>query len=129
MHRRLSELLISCFILTVQPLLALAQTQSPTAPQSPSWYGPGPAWMWGDGYGWRYWWICPLMMLFMIVVFGVIFFIVRRSRNDSPLRWEPPWRSPSHAALQVLNERFARGEIQKDEYEEKRAAIVSGGQH
>jgi uncharacterized membrane protein len=34
---------------------------------------------------------------------------------------------PSHSALQILNERFARGEIQKDEYAEKKAAIVSGG--
>ena len=34
---------------------------------------------------------------------------------------------PSHSALQILNERFARGEIQKDEYAEKKAAILSGG--
>jgi uncharacterized membrane protein len=35
----------------------------------------------------------------------------------------------THSALQILNERFARGEIQKDEYEDKKAAILSGGQH
>ena len=85
--------------------------------------------MWGDGYGWQYWWICPLMMLFMIVVFAAIFFIVRRSSGDSAHRWEPPWRGPGHTALQILNERFARGEIQKSEYEDKKATIVSGGQH
>jgi len=33
----------------------------------------------------------------------------------------------SHSALQILNERFARGEIQKDEYTEKKTAILSGG--
>jgi putative membrane protein len=82
--------------------------------------------MWSDG-GWQYWWICPLMMLFMIVVFAVIFFTVRRSWGDGSHRWEPPWRSPGHSALQILSERFARGEIQKVEYEEKRAAILSGG--
>ena len=37
------------------------------------------------------------------------------------------WGAPSHSALQILNERFARGEIQKDEYAEKKAAILSGG--
>jgi len=37
------------------------------------------------------------------------------------------WGDPSHSALQILNERFARGEIQKDEYPEKKAAILSGG--
>jgi putative membrane protein len=84
--------------------------------------------MWGDGYGWQFWWICPLMMLFMIVVFATIFFIVRRSWGDSPHRWEPPWRGSSHSALQILSERFARGEIQKDEYKDKKATILSGGQ-
>jgi hypothetical protein len=65
-----------------QMLPALSQTQPPAAPQPPPWYGPGPGWMWSDGYGWRYWWICPLMMLFMFVVVGTIVFIVRRSRRD-----------------------------------------------
>jgi uncharacterized membrane protein len=43
-------------------------------------------------------------------------------------RWGPSWCGPSHSALQILNDRFARGEIQKAEYEEKKVAILSGGQ-
>ena len=129
MYRRLSAHLVLCFIILTKPLQALAQTQQPTAPQPPQWYELGPWWMWADGYGWQYWWICPLMMLFMIVVFAAIFFIVRRSLSDTSHRWEPPWRDPSHSALQILSERFAIGELQKDEYEEKKAAILSGGQH
>jgi putative membrane protein len=127
MDRRLSAFFMTCFIVVMQPLPALAQTQPPTAPQPPQWYGPGPWWMWGDGYGWQYWWICPLMMLFMIVVFAAIFFAVRRSWGDGSHHWGPPGRSPGHAALQILGERFARGEIQRDEYEEKKAAILAGG--
>lgn len=128
MYHRFSALLISSFIVVVQPLRALSQASPPTAPQPPQWYGPGQWWMWGDGYGWQYWWICPLMMLFMIVVFAAIFFAVRLSGGDGSHRWEPPWRGPGHSALQILSERFARGELQKDEYEEKKAAILSGGQ-
>ena len=129
MYRRLSALLILLFIALMAPLQALSQTQPPTAPQSPQWYGPSPWMMWGNGYGWQYWWICPLMMLVMIVVFGAIFFSVRRSWSDGSHRWEPPWRGSGHSALQILSERFARGEIQKDEYEERKATILSGGLH
>jgi uncharacterized membrane protein len=124
MYQRLSAFLgVLCLIVMMQPLRALAQTQPPTAPQPPQW----PWWMWGDGYGWRYWWICPLMMLFMIVVFAAIFFTVRQLGSHGSHRWEPPWRGSSHSALQILSERFARGEIPRDEYEEKKAAILSGG--
>jgi Short C-terminal domain len=58
-----------------------------------------------------------------------IFFFARRQSGDSSHHWGPPWRGPSHAALQILNERFVRGEIQKVEYEEKKAAILSRGLH
>jgi uncharacterized membrane protein len=40
--------------------------------------------------------------------------------------WSSPSGDPTHSALQILNERFARGEIPKQEYEEKKAAILSG---
>jgi hypothetical protein len=53
MYRRLSALLILLFIALMAPLQALSQTQPPTAPQSPQWYGPGPWMMWGNGYGWQ----------------------------------------------------------------------------
>jgi uncharacterized membrane protein len=35
---------------------------------------------------------------------------------------------PTHSAMQILNERFARGEIQKQEYEERKSTILSTGQ-
>ena len=129
MYQRLSALLVVFLIVMVQPLEALAQAQAPTAPQPPQWYGPGPGWMmWNDGYAWQFWWICLLMMLFMIVIFAAIFFIARRSLGGGHHGWElPSWRAPSHSALQILSERFARGEIQKDEYEQKKATILAGG--
>jgi uncharacterized membrane protein len=36
---------------------------------------------------------------------------------------------PAYSALQILNERFARSEIQQQEYEEKKVAILSSRQH
>ena len=131
MWQRLSTFLVACFVAATMPLQAIAQqTQPPAAPQPPQWYWPGPWMMWSDG--WAFWWICPLMMLFMLLVGGVIFLLTRRSHGPSggPHHWEPPWRmgDPSHSALQILSERFARGEIQKEEYDHKKDAILSGGQ-
>jgi uncharacterized membrane protein len=119
MHQRLSAFLVLCVIALMQPLQAIAQQQT----QPPEWYWPGP---------WQFWWICPLMMLFMLAVIATIFFAARRSSADGSHHWGPPWRmmgsDPSHSALQILNERFARGEIQNEEYEQKKAAISSAGQ-
>jgi putative membrane protein len=129
MYRRLTALLALCMVVAWRPLQALAQTQLPGAVQPPPWWGPGPWWAWGDGYGWPLWWICPLMMLFMMVVCAAVFFILRRSWGDGSHRWEASWRGSSHSALEILNERFARGEIDKDEYEERKATILSPARH
>jgi putative membrane protein len=98
--------------LLFQPFAAVAQsTQSP-----PEWGYPGP-WhmMWGGG---GFWWIFPLFMLFVIVM---CFLFMMRG----------PWMRGHHlgsdattSALQILNERFAKGEIKREEYEEKKSAIL-----
>jgi len=131
MLKRLSALPILTFILLIAPLQAIAQQppQPPVPPQG--YYGPGP-WhhMWGDGYGWHFWWMFPLMMLCMIAFFAVIFFFARGLCGHGCPHLGPPSRmggsDPSYSALQILNERFARGEIKKDEYTEKKATILSG---
>jgi putative membrane protein len=131
MLKRLSALPILIFIVLIAPLQAFAQQPPQPAAPPQGYYWPGP-WhhMWGDGYGWHFWWMFPLMMLCMIVIFAVIFFLARGFCGHGCHHWGPPsrmWGDPSHSALQILNERFARGEIQKDEYAEKKAAILSGG--
>ena len=134
MLKRLSTLPILIFIVLIAPLQAFAQQPPQPAAPPQGYYGPGP-WhhMWGDGYGWHFWWMFPLMMLCMIAIFAVIFFLVRGFCGHGCHHWGPRSRmwggDPSHSALQILNERYARGEIQKDEYTEKKAAILSGGWH
>lgn len=131
MRKTVSTILLLGFIVLVTPLEGFAQ-QAPQlpSPQPPYWHWPGP---W---HGSQFWWICPLLMLFMFLVLGAVFFFFRRPWVEQRHHWGSPWRMadrawglPTHSALQILNERFARGEIQKDEYEDKKAAILSGGDH
>jgi putative membrane protein len=114
------------------PLLALAQqTQQPTGPHPWDW--PHPWHMGGWGFGWMF----PLFMLFMIIIcIAIVFFLGHRSGSGhhhlGP--WQMmdrgrSWGDPTYSALQILNERFAKGEIQKQEYEEKKAIILSSRQH
>jgi putative membrane protein len=135
MLKRFLNLPILAFIFLSVPLQAIAQqpSQSPTSPQE--YYGPGP-WhhMWGGGYGWHGWWMFPMMMLCMIAFFAVIFFLARALCGRGLCghgchHGGPSSRTlgdPNFSALQILNERFARGEIQKEEYADKKATILSG---
>ncbi|MFM9882581.1 MAG: SHOCT domain-containing protein [Burkholderiales bacterium] len=136
MATKLSVILGLIFFVLCHPLIALAQQSSaPISPQQPPWDWPGPWHMWHGGWG--FWWIFPMMMLFFCVL--AIFFIGRRFGGGGSHHWGPPWHmmdrsgrpwsDPAYSALQVLNERFAKGEIEKQEYEEKKAAILSSGPH
>jgi uncharacterized membrane protein len=140
MKTKRSAFLAVVFFALFHPLLAFAQqTQQPTGPRQPAWDWPGPWHMWSGGWG--LWWIFPLFMLFMIIICVAVFFLGHRSGGGGRHHWglgqmmdrpSGPGRSrddPTYSALQILNERFAKGEIQKQEYEEKKAAILSSGQH
>ena len=137
MKTRLLSLSLLAPLAFFLPVLALAQQATP-APEPqyymPYWHGAGH--MWGGGFGWG----GPLMMLAFIAVCIVIFLLLRRSaygwhhyhhRGPWYMRGGSPgpdgFGDPTYTALQILNERFARGEIQKAEYDEKKATILSTG--
>ena len=136
MNTRLSAILSSALLGLDQPLLGFAQqTQQSTGPQ---WDWPGPWHMMGGA--WEFWWIFPLFMLFMMAICFAVFFLGHRL-GDRHHHWGPwhmmdrpsgprgLWGDPTYSALQILNERLARGEIEKPEYEEKKAVILSIAQH
>jgi putative membrane protein len=90
--------------------------------------------MWGDGWG--FWWVFPLFMVFMFIICGAIFFFLGHRSGGGHHHWGPwqmmdrsrSWGDPTYSATQILNERFAKGEIEKQEYEEKKAIILSSRQ-
>lgn len=61
MRRQLAIFLILVGSAGSLPARALAQAQNPS---SDTWFGP--SFMWGGWSSW--WWICPLMMVVMILV-------------------------------------------------------------
>ncbi len=65
-------------------------------------YGPGPWMFWGPIF----------MILMMAACFGMMFFMMRRHGGDR-----------GDSAARILKERFARGEIDGREYEERRRTL------
>ena len=115
-------------LLLAAPVHLLAAEQAPPYPPHwPGWHSHWPG----------LWWICPVLFLVMLVVF----FVVLLSRRDHD-GWHMAWRwmgglrdpdrlhgqgpgSREECALDILNKRYARGELEREEYEEKKRAIAS----
>ncbi|HEY8752334.1 MAG TPA: SHOCT domain-containing protein [Arthrobacter sp.] len=77
------------------------------------WYGNG----WGVGA-----WVAMalLMLIFWGGVVAVVMLLVRRAHpGEGPAALRPPY----HDAERILNERFARGEIDEQEFTARRTAL------
>lgn len=96
---------VAAALLAAVPALAVAQ---------PGWEG-GYGHMWGGGFG-------LLGALMMVLFWGAIVFAVVLAA-----RWliERDKRSQRPEALEILKERFARGEIDQQEYEARRKVLDS----
>ena len=94
------------------PVMALAQAGRP-------YYGEH---MWGSG--WHGWFLGPLTMVFWFALLvGAIILITRwlgASDQVAPRR-----NKPGSGALELLRARFAKGDIDKAEFEERRALLES----
>jgi len=72
----------------------------------------------GFGGGWMMilWWVLIIVAIISLVRWGISFSAVRRGQSQ---------QSKSKNALEILKERYARGEIDKDEYERKKKDLLS----
>jgi putative membrane protein len=80
--------------------------------QAQYWDWPGP---WHMGWGFGFGWIFPVLMIFFMIAICMF------------LMGHMPWgrsHNPASSALQLLAERFAKGEISKEEFEEKRNILA-----
>lgn len=72
--------------------------------------------MWAGGWG--FWWVVPFF-LFGLMIFLCVYLMLR-----GPWSHRDPHRDTTSSALTLLSERFARGDIPKEEFEEKKAILV-----
>ena len=74
-----------------------------------------------DG-GWVFGMMLVSLLFVPLIAVGVVL-LVRSTSHDG----HPPRVSGSDRALEILDERFARGEIDQAEYEERRRVLTQGG--
>lgn len=83
------------------------------------WQGQG---MMDGWFGWGGMFVGPLFMILILVLF--IYLIVALVRKLSGGSSDTPRGAPpENPGLAILQERFARGEIDADEYEQRRAIL------
>jgi putative membrane protein len=75
-----------------------------------------------EGYNFSLWWLFPLVMVFLC-------FLMMRGRKGSMMCGfgssdENKYRENSHdSAEDILDKRYARGEIDKEEYQQKKRTL------
>jgi len=105
-------------VLSLAPAWVWAQ-----APSETDRYLYGPGMMWGGG-GWYGMIFGPLMMILVFaVVIGAVVLVVRWAGGPWQGTAPPHHAPPGRTSLDILKERFARGEIDKDEFEERRRVL------
>ena len=70
-------------------------------------------WWWNDYYSGAYW-PMPWMMIIFVIICAAMMFFMMRGHN---------MRSRGENALDILKERLARGEIDQNEYEQRRRLL------
>lgn len=67
-------------------------------------------WGWGMDFGWIF-----MILFWGLVILGIIGLVKWLSSSNSNTNLRPP-----KTALEILEERYARGEIDRDEFEQKK---------
>jgi putative membrane protein len=103
------------WVAVLVPIVSFAQNNA----QIPNcaWHG---SWHMMPGSAWGFGWIFPfLMMVFMVLFCVFLMRLVMRRGHFGHFHGDE-----TSSAVRLLNERFARGEIPKEEYEEKLATLA-----
>lgn len=75
---------------------------------------------WGAGSGWGLLGMVPMVLWWAIVILGIVLLAKWLLTSRSAVGDDPGRR-----ALDILAERYARGEIDKDEFEKRRRDLLA----
>ena len=78
-----------------------------------------------EGFVFQGWWIIPMIFMLLMMVF---MFFGRGRRGFGPNKFfdraENNVKDSSESALDILNKRYAKGEISKSEYDEMKSNLM-----
>lgn len=76
----------------------------------------------GFGYGFPVFWMMLIPTVFIIVIIFALYKLLGFSS------WNKPYRPGSGNALNLLDERYAKGEIDDEEYQRKKQLLLKSQQ-
>jgi putative membrane protein len=105
-------------LITIVPVILQSSSVFADRPGYGEGYGMGPWMMWGYGMGW----FGPIIMIifWIAVIVGIILLIrwvIVSSRKEYKVKSD-------ESALEILKKRYAKSEISKEEFEEKKKDIL-----
>jgi putative membrane protein len=76
-------------------------------------------------FDFSFWWICPLVMI------ALCYFMLKRRRGSMMCGFgsrdtESDLKDSSDSAIEILDKRYARGDINREEYEDIRRTLGQG---
>ncbi len=89
-------------------------------------YGGGHYGMMGGGWGWGIAMIAMMLVPLVALLLFVLVFTGAFSPGEMPLAYVPA-TMPAGSALEILNARYARGEISQEEYLRIKSDLTAGG--
>ena len=70
---------------------------------------------WGMGFGMAWWWIIGLIVI--VIIIWLVMKAVTQNKHSNH-------SNKNKSALDILEERYARGEIDREEFEERKKGLM-----